>query len=191
MSHPGQGLAGANERLELTGRRRQGSVVSGSDLSKLQIALKELFLRGVAQARVDGGPCVIDVVPQQGGVQGGLTSGGGLLVEADQVPREPAVRVGGCIVEDQVDEIKPAEEGRGQAEIFHHTPAGVISRLRGVRRGQDRGPGAQARYYPGLRNRDGLLLHGLVQDRPRRIRHLIELVDAADSLVREDQCPGL
>ncbi len=39
----------------------------------------------------------------------------------------------------------------------------------------------------GLADADALLLHGLVNARPVRVVHLVELVDQADALVRQHQ----
>ncbi len=39
----------------------------------------------------------------------------------------------------------------------------------------------------GLADADALLLHGLVDARPVRVVHLVELVDQADTLVRQHQ----
>lgn len=42
-----------------------------------------------------------------------------------------------------------------------------------------------------LGNREGLLLHDLVQHGARAVAHLVELVDAADAVVAQHQRSGL
>lgn len=42
-----------------------------------------------------------------------------------------------------------------------------------------------------LGNGEGLLLHDLVQHRASVVTHLVELVDAADAVVAQDQCSSL
>ena len=44
---------------------------------------------------------------------------------------------------------------------------------------------------PYLGDRHGLLLHDLVEDAASRVAHLVELVDAADTIVSEHQGTGL
>ena len=61
---------------------------------------------------------------------------------------------------------------------------GVVSSADGVGRRDDRAPGLERSHDAGLRNGDGLLLHGLVDGGPVGVVHLVELVDQTDTLLR-------
>jgi hypothetical protein len=75
--------------------------------------------------------------------------------------------------------------------LAHHRLLGVVPRLDRVGRREDRGASVQRADDARLGDRHRLLLHDLVQHRAGQVRHLVELVDATDATVRQDQRPGL
>mmetsp|Transcript_104206 Transcript_104206/g.252927 ORF Transcript_104206/g.252927 Transcript_104206/m.252927 type:complete len:483 (-) Transcript_104206:616-2064(-) len=76
-------------------------------------------------------------------------------------------------------------------DILHHGELGVVRGLFRVRRGEDGGPSVEGADDAGLRDTHGLLLHGLMQNGPRVVVHLVKLVDAADSPIRQHQRAAL
>jgi hypothetical protein len=88
-------------------------------------------------------------------------------------------------------EIEPGEQRRREVDVLHDAEPRLVAGPDRVRTREDRCPRVERGHDPGLGNRDSLLLHHLVQDRARRVVHLVKLVNAADPAVREDQGAGL
>eukprot|EP00601_Ochromonadales_sp_CCMP2298_P034323 CAMPEP_0173362426 /NCGR_PEP_ID=MMETSP1144-20121109/21795_1 /TAXON_ID=483371 /ORGANISM="non described non described, Strain CCMP2298" /LENGTH=133 /DNA_ID=CAMNT_0014312207 /DNA_START=480 /DNA_END=882 /DNA_ORIENTATION=- len=95
------------------------------------------------------------------------------------------------LVQYEVDKVKPGEQGGGQLDVVYDRQFCVVSALHGVGGGQDGGAGVEGGDYAGLGDGDCLLLHCFVQDCARLVRHLIELVNAADAVVGQHQGPTL
>lgn len=72
----------------------------------------------------------------------------------------------------QVDQIETRKQGRRQLDVLHYRQPRVVARLYRVRRGQNRRTSVQRGDDARFRDRYGLLLHRLVQNRSRRVRHL-------------------
>jgi hypothetical protein len=108
-------------------------------------------------------------------------------VHADQVTGELAV--GGLIdaVEHQVDQVESAEQRRREIDVLGNWEVGVVLAADRVGRSENRGSGVQSGDDAGLCDRDSLLLHNFVEDGAGRFRHLVELIDTADTAVTEDQ----
>ena len=62
----------------------------------------------------------------------------------------------------------------------------IIFRSNWICRCEDSSSGVELTHDTGFGNRDGLLLHGLMEDGTAIFVHFVELIDAADTLVRED-----
>jgi hypothetical protein len=110
-----------------------------------------------------------------------------LEVHGQQVPGQPLVRLVVDAVQDQVDQVEARQQGRRQVDVLGHGQVRVVAAADGVGRGQDAGAGVERGDDAGLGDGDGLLLHDLVQDGARGLGHLVELVDAADAAVGQDQ----
>jgi len=74
-----------------------------------------------------------------------------------------------------------------QLDVFDDGLLPVPLRIDGIGSGQDGRAGIELANHAGLGNAQSLLLHDLVQDGPSSVRHLVELVDAADSVVGQYQ----
>jgi hypothetical protein len=94
-------------------------------------------------------------------------------------------------VEDEEEDVEPREESSRQVDVFDRRYLGVVPAVQRVGRREDRGPGVERRRDAGLADRDGLLLHDLVDRRPVRLVHLVKLVDAADAVVGENERASL
>lgn len=92
------------------------------------------------------------------------------------------------VIQHDVDQIEPADERRGQVDVLDHTEELVILGLDGVGGGEDCGARVEVADDARLGDADGLLLHHLVQHAAAAHAHLVELVDAADAAVGQDEC---
>ena len=109
------------------------------------------------------------------------------LEERHEVAPERAVARLGARVEHQVQQVEARQQRRRQVDVLRQRELGEVARPLRVCAREDRRARVELRHEPGLRDRDGLLLHDLVQHRARAVGHLVELVDAADALVAEHQ----
>mmetsp|Transcript_2567 Transcript_2567/g.6686 ORF Transcript_2567/g.6686 Transcript_2567/m.6686 type:complete len:263 (-) Transcript_2567:128-916(-) len=95
------------------------------------------------------------------------------------------------IVQYQVDEIESREEGGWKLDVFDDGEARIVAGFDRVGAGEDGGTGVEGGDDAGLGYGYCLLLHGLVQNRPRGVAHLIELVDAANAQIAQYQSSAL
>eukprot|EP00354_Favella_ehrenbergii_P002548 CAMPEP_0170463488 /NCGR_PEP_ID=MMETSP0123-20130129/8581_1 /TAXON_ID=182087 /ORGANISM="Favella ehrenbergii, Strain Fehren 1" /LENGTH=127 /DNA_ID=CAMNT_0010728933 /DNA_START=891 /DNA_END=1274 /DNA_ORIENTATION=+ len=91
------------------------------------------------------------------------------------------------LVEDNEEEVETRHDRRRDVDVEAERLRAVVAASYGVRRGQDRGASIEGGVDASLGNRDGLLLHGLVNGHLVLHVHLIELVDTADTVVGEHE----
>ena len=92
---------------------------------------------------------------------------------------------------DHTQHIETGQNRLRELDVLLERDRRVVAAADGVRRGDDRAPRLQRRHDARLRDRDRLLLHRLVDRRPVRVVHLVELVDETGTLVGEDQRTAL
>ena len=108
-------------------------------------------------------------------------------VHVRDVLRQALVIVARGRVEDQVENVKAAQQRSRQVDVVHGRHARVVPAIQRVRRGQNRRAGVERRVDAGLADGDGLLLHDLVNRRAVGVLHLVELVDARNAAVGQDK----
>lgn len=108
-------------------------------------------------------------------------------VHVRYVLSESLVIVPRRLVEDQKQEVEPRQKGGWKVDVLHRRYLGVVASVEGIGRSENRCPGVQSSRYACLGNRDRLLLHDLVDRSPIRLFHFVELVDTADTVVRENE----
>mmetsp|Transcript_9963 Transcript_9963/g.34343 ORF Transcript_9963/g.34343 Transcript_9963/m.34343 type:complete len:354 (-) Transcript_9963:2072-3133(-) len=192
--HLGQSLAQPDERLELPwgGGDHLGPGSGGSHSPHLHVVVHEGLSSVVRDHWLAHLLRVQDVSPEHiqgddvGGSPAGVIVRGG-VVQGDEVPGE--LPVGGQVglVQDQEDQVEPGQQRRGQPQVLHDALVWVVPGPSGVGAGQDAGPRVQRTDDPSLGQRDGLLLHGLVEGIPGVVRHLVKLVDAAHTEVGQHE----
>ena len=116
---------------------------------------------------------------------------GVLGVQRDQMRGQLPIQRLHRLVQDEIDQIEARKQRGRELEVLHDGEIGVVARIDGVGRGEDRRARVERADNPCLGHRNRLLLHGFVENRPRGVVHLIELVDAADSLVAQHQRAAL
>lgn len=94
-------------------------------------------------------------------------------------------------VENQEENIETREQSGRQVDILDRRFAGVIATVDRVSSGQDRGTCVESSCNTCLGDRDSLLFHDLVNCRPVRLVHLVELIDTADTVISQNQRSSL
>ena len=100
---------------------------------------------------------------------------------------QTGVGLGVDAIQNEINQIETGEQGRGEVNVLRDRQVGVVSTADGVGRSKDAGPGIERSDDAGLGYGYSLLLHDFVQDRAGRIVHLVELVNAADTAVGQDE----
>ena len=111
-------------------------------------------------------------------------------IHADQMTSQPPVVLLIDSVKDQIHEVEPRQERWGQVDVLGDRQVGVVFTSDRIGRGQNTGPSVQSGDDSGFGDRYGLLLHDFVKHRSRGVGHLIELIDAADSTIRQHERAG-
>mmetsp|Transcript_173598 Transcript_173598/g.422226 ORF Transcript_173598/g.422226 Transcript_173598/m.422226 type:complete len:241 (+) Transcript_173598:1061-1783(+) len=99
-----------------------------------------------------------------------------------------------CLVVDVLDhkhQIEARHDGRREVAVLVKRLRRLVVRVLGQDRRKDGRAGIQSCLNPCLGQRDGLLLHRLVDGDLILLVHELKLVDAADAVVGEHQCAGL
>ena len=95
------------------------------------------------------------------------------------------------LVQDQVDQIKSGQKRRWELNVLDHGKLRLIFGVDGIGGGKNGCTGVKRADDTSLGYRDGLLLHGLMENDTRIVVHLVKLIDTANSTVRQDQGTGL
>ena len=95
------------------------------------------------------------------------------------------------LVKKEPEQVEAGEERGGKVDVLLGRAVRVILGEDRVGGREHRGASVERGSDPGLGNRDGLLLHHLVDGGPVALFHLVELVDAADPHVGEHESPAL
>ena len=90
-----------------------------------------------------------------------------------------------AVVDDDEKQVEPRHDRHRHVDVGLQSFRAVVAAVLRVRRREDRGPRVEIRLDAGFGNRYSLLLHGLVDGHLVRRVHLVELVDAANAVVRE------
>lgn len=113
------------------------------------------------------------------------------VVAVDDKVSEPLVAFWVDGVLDNRKAIEPRQNRIGERNVLVEGSRGVVSAAFWVRRSNDTAAGLKGGDDPCLGDRDGLLLHGLVDGDAVLVVHLIKLVDEANPAVRKNQSPSL
>ena len=92
------------------------------------------------------------------------------------------------LVEDEEEDVEAGEQGGGEVDVLDGRDARVVPAVERVGGREDGRAGVEGGGDAGFGNGDGLLFHDFVDRRAVAVVHLVELVDAADAVVGEDQC---
>mmetsp|Transcript_11512 Transcript_11512/g.37643 ORF Transcript_11512/g.37643 Transcript_11512/m.37643 type:complete len:644 (+) Transcript_11512:854-2785(+) len=136
-------------------------------------------------------PRVRDVVHQRALRHDGVRGRAVELVELDDVLSEPLVGRLVHLVEHEVNQVEAREQRGRQVDVVDDGSLRVVLGVDRVGGGEDGRARVERADDARLCDRDRLLLHRLVQDGARAVRHLVELVDAADAVVRQHERPRL
>lgn len=112
-------------------------------------------------------------------------------MDEGDVAAEFFVAFAGGGVEDEVEDVEAGEEGGGEVDVLHGGDFGVVAAVERVGCGEDGGAGVERGGDAGFGDGDGLLLHDFVDGGSVGVVHLVELVDAADAVVGEDEGAAL
>jgi hypothetical protein len=110
-----------------------------------------------------------------------------LEVERDKVLSELPVTLVVNLVENEVKQVETGNEGRREVDVAGDGPLEVVLAADGVGGGEDGSTGVEGSNDTGLRDGNGLLFHHFVEDGTGSVGHLVELVNAADTAVGEDE----
>merc|ERR1712118_514895 len=94
-------------------------------------------------------------------------------------------------VQHQPNEVKARHEVRRKINVLHDRLPLVIGGIFWIRGSQDGAASVEAAHDAALGNRDSLLLHHFMENGPRVLIHLVELVNATDTTVRKHQGAAL
>mmetsp|Transcript_16612 Transcript_16612/g.50416 ORF Transcript_16612/g.50416 Transcript_16612/m.50416 type:complete len:211 (-) Transcript_16612:1135-1767(-) len=136
-------------------------------------------------------PRVRDVVHQRALRHDGVRGRAVELVELDDVLSEPLVGRLVHLVEHEVNQVEAREQRGRQVDVVDDGSLRVVLGVDRVGGGEDGRARVERADDARLCDRDRLLLHRLVQDGARAVRHLVELVDADDAAVGEDHRAAL
>ena len=95
------------------------------------------------------------------------------------------------LIDNYKEEIKSTHDRRRNVNIVVKRASPIVSAMNRVGSGQDRSTSIQGGMDTGLSDRDSLLLHGFVDGSLISWVHLIELIDAADTVVGEHKGTSL
>ena len=95
------------------------------------------------------------------------------------------------LVLDNCQDIETRKNGLCKIHIIGEVECVVVVALNGIGCGDNTATGLQRRDNTGLRDRNGLLLHSLVNRCTILVIHLIELIDEAQALISQHQCSTL
>jgi hypothetical protein len=104
---------------------------------------------------------------------------------------EALIIIASRLVEDEKQQVETREKGGWEIDVFNGGDAWVIAAVKRVRSSEDGGTSIKRRGDTGLGDGDSLLLHDFVNGSPVGLLHLIELVNAADSIVGKHECAAL
>ena len=198
-SHPSEGLAEPDDGLELPDGDGYGvaclreqfvflGLLAVGDVDALQ-----LFAGAGREPRVDLAPGVPDILFEQ--VEGEINGVVGLvdaaLVEVQDVRGHSHVVLGGVDVPHHEDAVESGEDGGLQLDLLGYLLQVVVPAEDGVGGGEHGAAGVQPGGDARLGHADGLLLHRLVDGHSVSRLHLVELVNAHDSAVRQHQGSSL
>ena len=112
-------------------------------------------------------------------------------VNEGDVLGQPLVVVPGRSVEDEEEDVEPREKSGGKVDVLDGGDLGVVSTVERVGSSEDGGSSVESGSDSGFGDGDGLLFHDFVDGGSIRLVHLVELVDAADSIVGENESSSL
>mmetsp|Transcript_816 Transcript_816/g.1813 ORF Transcript_816/g.1813 Transcript_816/m.1813 type:complete len:317 (-) Transcript_816:1085-2035(-) len=110
---------------------------------------------------------------------------------ADHVVGQAFVLDGVRFVPEDAQHVEAAKNRIRETDILRECLLRVVPALHRVGHSNDGASRMQCGHDASLRNRDGLLLHGLMDGRPVLVVHLVELVDEADAIVCQDHSTAL
>ena len=91
------------------------------------------------------------------------------------------------LVKDDEEKIETRHNGGGDVHVVSKRFRAIVSASVGISSGQDRGTSVESGMDTSLGDRDGLLLHGLVNSNLILDIHLVELVNTADTVISEHE----
>ena len=100
---------------------------------------------------------------------------------------EHPILVGVGLVQQQEDHVETREQRCRKVDVLVRLQCLIVAAVDRVRCSQDRSPGVERGRDAGFGDRDRLLLHDFVNVCAVSLIHLVELIDAADAVVREDE----
>jgi hypothetical protein len=106
------------------------------------------------------------------------------------VPCEIRIRLLVALIQDHEEQIEPAHDRSGHHHVRSERLLAIVPSSDGVRSSENARACVQGRLDTRLGDRDGLLLHRLVNGDLVGDIHLVELVDRADAVVGEHQRTG-
>ena len=112
-------------------------------------------------------------------------------VHANDVIGEATIVCIGLPIKDQIDQIKSREQGRWKPDVIDYGEFRVILGVNRVGGRKDCGPCIQGTDNTSFSNGYSLLLHGFMKDHASAVIHFVELVDAANTAVREHKSTAL
>ena len=87
------------------------------------------------------------------------------------------------LIKDDEEEIETRHDRRGDVGVVSQRLGTVISSSKGVASGKDRGTGIESGVDTSLSDRDSLLLHSFVNSGLILNVHLVELINATDTVI--------
>ena len=115
----------------------------------------------------------------------------GVHVKADDVRSDGFIGVDITNIPDNEDRVEAGQNRSLEVDLLGRMLQVVVSALKRVGGGQDRGTRVEDRCDASLGDRDGLLLHCLVDGNTVLRPHLVELIDADNSTIGEDHGTAL
>mmetsp|Transcript_19882 Transcript_19882/g.48164 ORF Transcript_19882/g.48164 Transcript_19882/m.48164 type:complete len:207 (-) Transcript_19882:822-1442(-) len=112
-------------------------------------------------------------------------------MDVRHVLREVVVHLRVHAIHEQEEDVETREERLREVDVLGRRPPQVVPPVRWVRRRKHARAGVERGGDASLGDRHSLLLHHLMDGSAVRVLHLVELVDAADALVRKHERAAL
>lgn len=113
--------------------------------------------------------------------------GNEILVNSGDVSGQHLILLLISLVEEQEDKVETGQKSLRQIDVLIRTLLLVVPAVDGVSCGQDRSSSIEAGRYSSLGDRHGLLLHNFVDVCAVSVVHLVELINATDACVCQDE----
>ena len=189
--HSGTGLWKSNQRLELSycnsiGRLLDLKLVSSHSLVNLNQKMfglwSDFWVDLSGKAQIPKHRSMIEYLRSFLDFEG-ISIGAHVLVQRDDSLSNSHINSFSAVISHNKKDVKSRHQRRTQSDIWFEILGLVVSSHDRIHGCQNRATSIECSLNSSLGNRDGLLLHGLMNGHSVPFHHFVELIDATDSIV--------